>query len=100
MFDTPSMWREDVDAGERTLLMGVLNVTPDSFSDGGLYLDKEKAVAHGLRMVRKEPTCWMWEGIDPAWIKASAFRRGTEQDPSCHRNARQEGEGAYFDRHL
>jgi len=37
--------------GKRTLLMGVLNVTPDSFSDGGLFLDKEKAVAHGLRMV-------------------------------------------------
>jgi dihydropteroate synthase len=31
--------------------MGVLNVTPDSFSDGGLYLDAERAVAHGLAMV-------------------------------------------------
>ena len=38
--------------GERTLLMGVLNVTPDSFSDGGLYLDAEEAVARALAMER------------------------------------------------
>src|SRR5512137_2653617 len=31
--------------GKRTLLMGVLNVTPDSFSDGGLFFDKETAIA-------------------------------------------------------
>ena len=30
--------------------MGILNVTPDSFSDGGVYFDKEKAVEHALRM--------------------------------------------------
>jgi dihydropteroate synthase len=34
----------------RPLVMGVLNVTPDSFSDGGLYQDVDAAVAHGLRM--------------------------------------------------
>ena len=33
--------------GPRTLIMGVLNVTPDSFSDGGLYFNKEDAVARG-----------------------------------------------------
>lgn len=38
--------------GERTLVMGVLNVTPDSFSDGGCFLDSEKAVAHALAMQR------------------------------------------------
>ena len=32
------------------LLMGILNVTPDSFSDGGAFLDTEKAVAHGIAM--------------------------------------------------
>ncbi len=32
-------------------LMGVVNVTPDSFSDGGLYLDPERAVAHGKQLV-------------------------------------------------
>jgi dihydropteroate synthase len=31
-------------------LMGVVNVTPDSFSDGGLYLDAEAAIAHGLQL--------------------------------------------------
>jgi len=31
-------------------MMGVINVTPDSFSDGGLYLDADKAVAHGLEL--------------------------------------------------
>jgi dihydropteroate synthase len=33
-------------------LMGVVNVTPDSFSDGGLYLDSEAAVAHGEELLR------------------------------------------------
>lgn len=36
---------------DRCLVMGVLNVTPDSFSDGGAFLDGEAAVAHGLAMV-------------------------------------------------
>ena len=33
-----------------TLIMGVVNVTPDSFSDGGRYVDPDDAVAHGLRL--------------------------------------------------
>ncbi len=37
---------------ERTLVMGVLNVTADSFSDGGRYLDTESAVDHGLALHR------------------------------------------------
>jgi len=37
--------------GHRTWIMGILNVTPDSFSDGGLYLEKDKAIEHGLRMI-------------------------------------------------
>ena len=36
--------------GKRTLVMGVLNVTPDSFSDGGLFLDADAAVAHAVAM--------------------------------------------------
>jgi dihydropteroate synthase len=39
------------DCDERTLVMGILNVTPDSFSDGGRFHDPEAAVARGLRMV-------------------------------------------------
>ncbi|MFQ5926266.1 MAG: dihydropteroate synthase [Terriglobia bacterium] len=38
--------------GERTLVMGILNVTPDSFSDGGRYLDPDRAAAHALAMQR------------------------------------------------
>ena len=37
--------------GGRTLVMGVLNVTPDSFSDGGLYSDTFAAVEHGMRLL-------------------------------------------------
>lgn len=37
--------------GRRTYIMGILNVTPDSFSDGGLYFDWEKAVAKAYEMV-------------------------------------------------
>lgn len=36
--------------GERTLIMGVLNVTPDSFSDGGQFLDPARAIEHAIAM--------------------------------------------------
>lgn len=36
--------------GDRTLVMGILNITPDSFSDGGVHLDVDRAVEAGLRM--------------------------------------------------
>lgn len=36
--------------GERTLVMGILNITPDSFSDGGKYLDSEAAIARALQI--------------------------------------------------
>ena len=39
--------------GPRTLVMGILNVTPDSFSDGGLYVAVENAVAHGLLLLQQ-----------------------------------------------
>lgn len=39
-----------LDLGERTLVMGVLNITPDSFSDGGVHQDPTRAVDAGLRM--------------------------------------------------
>jgi dihydropteroate synthase len=38
--------------GERTLVMGILNVTPDSFADGGKFLDPQYAVEHALEMER------------------------------------------------
>lgn len=39
--------------GERTLIMGILNVTPDSFSDGGQFFSIDKALAHAEEMVRE-----------------------------------------------
>src|ERR1051325_7056150 len=39
-----------LELGRRTLVMGVLNVTPDSFSDGGLYFEPGTAVERGLRL--------------------------------------------------
>jgi len=46
-------WNGQVlDLGRRTHVMGVLNVTPDSFSDGGHYFETGKAIEHGIRMDR------------------------------------------------
>jgi len=56
--------------GRQTLLMGVLNVTPDSFSDGGLFFDKEKAISHGLRMVE--------EGADIIDVGGESTRPGSK----------------------
>lgn len=50
--------------------MGVLNVTPDSFSDGGRWLDAGAAVAHGLRMVE--------EGADVIDVGGESTRPGAE----------------------
>ena len=52
------------------LVMGVLNVTPDSFSDGGRFLDAEAAVAHGLRLVA--------EGADVVDVGGESTRPGAE----------------------
>jgi len=39
--------------GERTLILGVVNVTPDSFSDGGRFFDPDRAIEHGLELARR-----------------------------------------------
>ena len=57
----------------RPLVMGVLNVTPDSFSDGGLYDTFERAVAHGLEM--------MAEGADVVDVGGESSRPGAEPVP-------------------
>ena len=56
--------------GERTLLMGVVNVTPDSFSGDGLHLDAEAAVARALEMER--------DGADILDIGGESTRPGAE----------------------
>ena len=51
---TISTWRvrnRTLSLGARTLVMGVVNITPDSFSDGGTFLSPEEAVAHCLQLL-------------------------------------------------
>jgi len=55
---------------KRTLIMGILNVTPDSFSDGGLFFTKEKAVEHAFRMAD--------EGADIIDIGGESSRPGAD----------------------
>src|SRR5882672_7937472 len=52
-FTVPLPGGRALSLGERTLIMGVINVTPDSFSDGGVLLDTSAAVDAGLRMVEQ-----------------------------------------------
>jgi dihydropteroate synthase len=40
-----------LELGRRTLVMGVVNITPDSFSDGGSFLDSNAAIEHGLQLL-------------------------------------------------
>jgi dihydropteroate synthase len=61
------------DLGPRTWLMGVVNVTPDSFSDGGLYLDPAKAVDHALELA--------FEGADILDIGGESTRPGSRPVP-------------------
>ena len=52
-------WRlgsRTLELGKRTLVMGVVNVTPDSFSDGGLYIDAARAVAFAERLLDEGAT--------------------------------------------
>jgi dihydropteroate synthase len=57
-----------LELGERTLIMGVVNVTPDSFYDGGSFVASEKAVAHALRLLE--------EGADILDIGGESTRPG------------------------
>jgi dihydropteroate synthase len=66
--------------GERTHIMGVLNVTPDSFSDGGLYLQKDEAIRQGLAMAR--------EGADIIDIGGESTRPYSEAVPCDEEIAR------------
>jgi len=56
--------------GQKTWLMGIINVTPDSFSDGGLYFNKEKAVDRGLELAE--------EGADIIDIGGESTRPGSD----------------------
>ena len=58
---------------DRCLVMGVVNVTPDSFSDGGTWLAPDKAIAHGLELVS--------QGADIIDIGGESTRPGAERVP-------------------
>lgn len=54
--ELPMLWetpRHTFDLSRRAVLMGVVNVTPDSFSDGGQFIDVDAAVAHALRLMQE-----------------------------------------------
>jgi dihydropteroate synthase len=68
--------------GKRTLIMGVLNVTPDSFSDGGAYLDHERAADYGLQLLE--------DGADIVDVGGESTRPGTQvlaTEESVEKNA-------------
>lgn len=60
--------------GRRTLVMGVLNITPDSFSDGGAYMDSEAAVARALQLER--------DGADILDVGGESTRPGASPVPA------------------
>jgi dihydropteroate synthase len=62
-----------LELGKRTLIMGIVNVTPDSFSDGGLYLDRDQAIEYAGRLLN--------EGADILDIGGESTRPGTRVAP-------------------
>jgi dihydropteroate synthase len=59
--------------GERTHLMGIVNTTPDSFSDGGLYMDPDKAISYGIELAS--------QGADIIDIGGESTRPGSKPLP-------------------
>ena len=60
--------------------MGILNVTPDSFADGGLHFDESLAIAHGLEMIEN--------GVDIIDIGGESTRPGADRVPEEEEQAR------------
>ncbi len=70
------IWRikeKEIDLSKKFLIMGVLNITPDSFYDGGKYLDKERAIKRAEEFIE--------EGVDIIDIGAESTRPGAEPVP-------------------
>ncbi|MEP7033639.1 MAG: dihydropteroate synthase [Actinomycetota bacterium] len=70
------IWRIDdraFDCSERTLVMGILNVTPDSFSDGGRFFDQVYAARHGSQMAA--------DGVDLIDVGGESTRPGSDPVP-------------------
>lgn len=64
-----------LDGVSRCLVMGVVNVTPDSFSDGGRWFERDEAVAHGLRLVA--------QGADLVDVGGESTRPGAPRIPAA-----------------
>ncbi|MGQ9653257.1 MAG: dihydropteroate synthase [Thermodesulfobacteriota bacterium] len=62
-----------LDCSSKTLIMGILNVTPDSFSDGGRFYDKVRAVEHGVKLAS--------DGADIIDVGGESTRPGSESIP-------------------
>jgi dihydropteroate synthase len=62
-----------LELGRRTLIMGVVNVTPDSFSDGGLYFDRDRAIEKAMQLFR--------DGADIVDIGGESTRPGAQVLP-------------------
>ncbi|HEX6399768.1 MAG TPA: dihydropteroate synthase, partial [Actinomycetota bacterium] len=68
-----SVWRcrdRELPLGERTLVMGIVNVTPDSFSDGGRFASADDAIRHGARLLE--------EGADLLDVGGESTRPGSD----------------------
>jgi dihydropteroate synthase len=68
-----NLCRASIYLGERTAIMGILNVTPDSFSDGGQYFEREKAIARGKEIEQ--------QGADIIDVGGESSRPGSQTVP-------------------
>ncbi len=73
-YSIPLPGREPLVLGARTLVMGIINVTPDSFADGGVRFDAQRAIDDGLQMIE--------DGADLLDVGGESTRPGAEPLPA------------------
>jgi dihydropteroate synthase len=73
-----SLGQRSLELGKRTLIMGIVNVTPDSFSDGGLFLDRDRALEHAQKLLD--------DGADILDIGGESTRPGARVDAGVPRS--------------
>lgn len=75
-----------LELGSKTLIMGILNVTPDSFSDGGIYLDPKAAIAQAQRMIAEGADLIDLgaESTRPQYVGISAEQEWERLQPILH----------------
>jgi dihydropteroate synthase len=74
-YSIPLPGRPPLLLGARTLVMGIINVTPDSFADGGVRFDPQRAIADGLQMIE--------DGADLLDVGGESTRPGAEPLPAA-----------------